>query len=187
MALLTNYNVDTSNIITSAHGVYISGSITFASLLQKEYDPETLSMDVLLGEESFWLQFTRNWLPSELPEYYPSIANESISKLVDNNQQFYNLLRSLNFNLDLGGAGKFRSVKTPVNRDRSKWTVQKIPVTVDPPMKPQLIIVDDFQRPIAGYGRYDGIIEWCIYASINQEEMEHIIKLKQAANGLLAP
>ena len=182
MALNQFINVDTSNVITSARGVYNAGDVSFASILQSQPNLRKLSMDLIIDDEPYWIQFTRNWIESTIPEYYPTVAHESISKLVNHDNKFSNLFRSLNYNIDLGGQGNFTSVKKPLNRDRDTWKVLNLPSDDDLPAKPRITIVDDNQRPVAGYSRYDGMIEWCIYAAIDQEEMEYILKLKQADN-----
>ena len=159
-------------------GFYVTQPASIHEVITKTEDPETLSMDVEFSNIQLWIQFVRNPIDSPVPAYYPCIADNSISRLVDHDKVMADVIRDLCKSLNESEGGRFMASKSIVSRDMDKWHVIQNVAKFSPVPKPELLILDEYNNPVAGFGNYGGIIEWCVFTSINQKEMEHIVTLK---------
>lgn len=155
-------------------GVYIGGNVNYAELFSTTDELDSMSIDLVLRGEHYWVQF--------IPEgdgYYPIINNTSLSKLIDRDFGIANIFNGLVRSLKI--ANLYVNPKAlPIDRDTAKWSVVNRKVDGD---RPHVLIVDGNGRPIAGYGRYPEVgVEWCIFCTINEYEMSEILRLKQANN-----
>lgn len=159
-------------------GFYVTKPASIEDVIRKTDDPELLSMDVEVSGIPLWIQFIRNPIDSPKPAYYPCIADNSISKLVDHDLVMADVIRDLCQYLNKCEGGRFMASKSIVSRDRDKWRIIKNIAKYSPVPKPEILVLDELGNPVAGFGIYDGIIEWCVFTSINQAEMEYIVNLK---------
>lgn len=152
-------------------GIYIGGDINYADMIANN-DLSALSIDLVLKGEHYWVQFIPEFSGDD--GHYPAITNTSLSKLVDDDFSLMSILRKMYYALEQAHERPTRSM-TPIDRDLSKWTIIKMTDS-----KINAIIVDGNNRPIVGFGRYPEVgVEWCIFGTINEVEMHHILNLKR--------
>lgn len=158
-------------------GFYIAKQSTLTETLAEASDPETLSMDIVVASSRLWVQFVRNPVQSNVPLYYPCVADNSISSLVDREDTMQRVIDDLCAALDQSQS--FAASRSMVSRKIDTWHIIQNPYrTTSAPKVLELLVLDEFNNPVAGFGTYEGVIEWCVFTAISQAEMERIVQLK---------